>query len=113
MKNQMIGYEINPVVGLETKKGLSKHKNVKIISENIFDSFPDDVNIFFLHDPFKGPMMEEFKERIWEIRHNEPIILYLHPVQLHSFDDDRFSYEKVEVTYLNWTYNLAIIKIAG
>jgi hypothetical protein len=58
-------------------------------------------------------MVNEFKERIWEIRKNEPVILYLHPVHIDAFDDERFVYETVEITHLKWTLNLAIIKIAS
>jgi SAM-dependent methyltransferase len=110
VKSRMIGYEINPVVGRETKKHLSKYKNVTIIPENIFDNFPVDGNIFFLNNPFRGPMLEEFKDRIWEIRNNNPVVFYLHAVHIASYDTNRFEYEIVKIKNQKWTFDLAIIK---
>jgi SAM-dependent methyltransferase len=112
MKNKMIGYEINQLVGQKTKKYLSKYKNVEITAENIFDDFPASSNIFYLYNPFKGPMMEEFKESIWKIKKNNPVILYLNPECIDSFNDARFVYKTVEIPYKTWSYSFAIIKIA-
>jgi SAM-dependent methyltransferase len=112
IKNRMIGYEINPIVGLKTKKNLSKYKNVTIIAEDIFTHFPVDGNIFFFYNSFKGPMLEEFKDRIWEIRNNDPVILYLHPLHIDCFDNNRFIYQMVEIPFLQWSIKLAIVKIA-
>jgi SAM-dependent methyltransferase len=113
MKNRMIGYEINQLVGLKTKKHLSKYKNVEITAENIFDNFPVDSNVFYIYNPFNGPMMEEFKESIWKIKQNNPVILYLNPECIDSFNDTRFVNEIVEIPHKTWSYNFAIIKIAN
>jgi len=112
VKNKMIGYEINPSVGLKTQKSLSKYKNVAIITQNIFDNFPSEANIFYLYNPFKEPMVQAFKENIWEIRKNDPVILYVHPVNIDVFDDSRFTYRIVEIPFLQYTISLAIIRIA-
>jgi hypothetical protein len=57
-------------------------------------------------------MLEEFKERIWEIRNNDPVIFYLHSLHIDSFDDNRFTYEIVEVRNQKWTFDMAIVRTA-
>jgi hypothetical protein len=40
-------------------------------------------------------MMEDFKEQIWELKNNNPVILYLlsNPTCLETFNDSRFRVE--------------------
>ena len=91
----MIGYEINQIVGNKTSKNLARYKNVKIVSENIFDNFPIEANLFYLYNPFNKDTMEIFKESIWSIRDNNPRILYYNSKFISVFDDNRFKYEVI------------------
>ncbi|PHX74442.1 MAG: hypothetical protein CK547_03320 [Chitinophagaceae bacterium] len=109
----MIGYEINPIVGNQTRKNLARYKNIEIISNNIFNDFPNSVNLFYLFNPFSEEMMNDFKESIWNIRYNNPTILYYNPKFIQVFDDSRFTYSKTEISPLQWglQFELAIIRI--
>ena len=114
MKNKMIGYEINAAVGNAVRKNLSRFKNVSIISENIFDDFPLNGTIFYLFNPFRESMMEDFKEQIWSIKENNPVILYYNPTCLEVFNDKRFVYKIIDIpiSHFGFEYKLAIIELA-
>jgi SAM-dependent methyltransferase len=111
-KNRMIGYEINTEVAEKTKRNLGSYKNVEIISENIFDRFPKDANLFYLFNPFNHTLMQEFKGHILEMKDKDPVILYYNPTCLHVFDDDRFVYELTDFSRLDLgvPHKLAIIR---
>lgn len=113
VKNKLIGYEINPVVGEETKKRLAKHKNVEIRLDNIFDDFPTEGNVFYMYNPFKDAMVREFRERILKLAHLDPVILYNNPVHLHIFDEETFDiqFEEILVKEFDYTFPFALIKI--
>ncbi len=113
-KNKMIGYEINADVAERAKKQLNRFKNVEIRSENIFDNFPSEPNIFYMFNPFSQLLMKEFKECIYNIKDRKPVILYYNPTCLGVYDDPRFKYEVIDFEALNEgvPYKLAIIKIA-
>ena len=113
IRNQMIGYEINPLVGNKARKKLARFKNVKIISENIFDDFPSQANLFYLFNPFSKDLMEIFKESIWNIRIENPTILYFNAKFINVFDDDRFIYEMKKIPFIErgWIIDLAIIRV--
>lgn len=115
LKNRMIGYEINQTVGNKTKQNLARYKNVEIRSENIFNNFPKDGNVFYLFNPFRERMVTEFKNNIWKLRDKNPVILYYNPEYLEIFNDTRFTYEIKDIPMLQSGYEvkLAIIKIVG
>lgn len=114
LKNKMIGYEINKEVADKTAINLSRYKNVSIHSANIFDDFPKQANVFYLFNPFKESMMNEFKSRIWEMKDKSPVILYYNPTCIEVFNDNRFTTELIDVPVLffGFPYKLAIIRIA-
>ena len=114
LKNRMIGYEINMDVAEKTKKNLLCYQNVTIDCGNIFDNFPKDVNVFYLFNPFKTAMMQDFKANILKLRDKNPVILYYNPTCLEVFDDPQFNYELIEVPILffGFPYKLAIIRLA-
>lgn len=114
VKNKMIGYEINDTIGNKTKQNLSRYKNVEICCENIFNNFPENANVFYLFNPFREEMTNDFKERVWKIKDKNPIILYYNPEYLEAFNDERFVYEIKDIPMLQSGYKvkLAIIKVA-
>ncbi len=119
LTNKMIGYEINEMVANELKQNLSRYKNVEILSENIFENFPTHANVFYMFNPFKEGMMQDFKECIWKMKDNNPVILYYNPTCLNVFDDNRFVYDIKTISGImndskqaGWHYDkLAIIRI--
>lgn len=113
VKNKLIGYEINRAVGQETKKRLAKYKNVEIRLDNIFDDFPTEGNVFYLYNPFKDAMVREFRHRILNLKHLDPVILYNNPVHLHIFDQETFDvqFEEIPVKEFNYTFPFALIRI--
>lgn len=113
LKNKMLGYEINPLVAEATKKNLSRYTNVEIFASNIFDDFPTTANVFYMFNPFKQTMMQEFKEQILQMRDKKPVILYYNPTCIDVFKDTRFSCELIDVPILffGFPYKLAIIKL--
>jgi SAM-dependent methyltransferase len=113
LKNQMIGYEINPLVCDKTKKRLARFKNAEIRCENIFDDFPEQGNVFYLYHPFKEAMMIEFMHQILKIADRNPVILYNNPAHLDVFNNENFSFELFEIPIINYGYNFsfAIIKL--
>ncbi|HTD40519.1 MAG TPA: class I SAM-dependent methyltransferase [Mucilaginibacter sp.] len=114
LKNKMIGYEINKTVAEKTKKNLSRYGNVDIRSENIFNDFPTEGNIFYLFNPFREAMMKDFKKRILQIREKNPVILYYNPQYLDIFNDERFTYDLKDIPILQSGYpvKLALIKLS-
>jgi SAM-dependent methyltransferase len=113
IKNTMIGYEINPLVGNQTAKRLARYKNVIIRCDNIFDDFPPEGNVFYLYNPFKDAMTTEFSQRILKIANRKPVILYNNPLHLNVFDDDRFEYtlHEIEVPEYGYTFSFAVIRV--
>lgn len=113
IKNRMLGYEINNVVADKLKSNLKRFENVEIHSENIFENFPVNANIFYLFNPFKQEMMLEFKEQIWSIKKNNPVILYYNPTCIDTFYDERFTVElkSLSINHFGADYKLAIIRL--
>ena len=85
LRNKIIGYEINPVVGDVTKKRLARFKNVEIRCYNIFDDFPGIGNVFYMYHPFQEEMVTLFMNSIFKISDRNPVILYNNPVQFVCF----------------------------
>jgi len=112
LRNKMIGYEINSVVGEKTKKRLKRFKNVEIRCENIFDDFPKEGNIFYLYNPFKEAMITEFMQRILAVSDRNPVILYNNPIHLEIFNNGNFSCQlfEIPVSRYGYTYTFAVIK---
>lgn len=115
LKNKMIGYEINKVVGAQTQKRLARFKNIEIRCDNIFDNFPDQGNIFYLYHPFVEWLVIEFMQRILKIADRNPVILYNNPLHLNVFDNENFSYEvfDIPVAQYDYSFRFAIIKLSG
>jgi SAM-dependent methyltransferase len=113
IKNKIIGYEINEAVGNQTKKNLSRFNNVEILSENIFDDFPEHANVFYMAHPFNEAMMIDFKDRILSMRESDPVILYNNPVFKDVFDSENFSMEVIDMPHRQSGYEarVAIINI--
>lgn len=113
LSNRMIGYEINDVVGLKTKKRLKRYKNIEIRCENIFDDFPADVNVFYLYNPFKEAMVNQFIAEILKISAKDPLIIYNNPVHLNCFSEKDFSVQLFDIPVSKYGYNFqfAIIKV--
>lgn len=113
VKNKIIGYEINSLIADKTKFNLSKYDNVEIYGKNIFDDFPQNANVFYMFNPFKRTMMEDFKEHILSIKYRNPIILYYNPTCLEVFNDLRFKTELIDVPlrFFGIPYKLAVIKL--
>ncbi len=114
LRNKMIGYEINNLVGDKTKKRLSRYKNVEIRCENIFDDFPPEGNVFYLYNPFKEVMITEFMGDILKITDRNPVIIYNNPIHLDIFrNSKKFSIEVFDVPVPKYDYDFkfAIIKV--
>lgn len=113
LKNKLIGYEINPAVGLKTARRLNHYPNVAIRVENIFDDFPPEGNIFYLYNPFKEDMMRSFMAAILKVAHRNPVIIYNNPIHLSLFDTPDFSckYFDLPVPGYDYTFQFALIKI--
>ena len=114
LKNKMIGYEINEAVGNKTKANLARYNNVQIRSENIFNNFPKEGNLFYLFNPFKEAMIIEFRDRILEMKENNPVILYYNPAYIDIFIDQRFRCEirDIPIPQSGYDLRLAIIRIS-
>ena len=113
VKNKMIGYEINDIIGNKTKQHLSRYKNVDIRCENIFNNFPENANVFYIYNPFREEMTNDFKEQIWKIRDKNQVILYYNPVCIAVFNDKRFVYDIKDVPPLDgYKMDIAIIRVA-
>lgn len=116
LKNKMIGYEINTLVADKTKKRLSKYKNVEILSDDIFNDFPKEGDIFYLYNPFKEEMMREFMSEILKIKDRNPIIIYNTPILINLFyNDENFTCEKFDlpVDKYGYTFTFAVIRVKG
>ena len=113
VKNDLIGYEINEIVAVKTKKNLSRFKNVKIECKNIFDDFPISGNVFYLFNPFNENMTRQFKDQLLNLKGNDPIVFYFNPKWLEVFNEDLFTYEvkSLYVTDYKFYTDFAIIKI--
>jgi SAM-dependent methyltransferase len=113
IKNKLVGYEINPAVAAETAKHLARYKNVEIRSNNIFDDFPKEGNVFYLYHPFKEVMMTAFREELLKIADRNPVMLYNNPIHIDLFDNESFTYEFFDIPVPQYDYNFqfAIIRI--
>ena len=113
LKNKMIGYEINPAVSLKTEKRLARYPNVHILTENIFDNFPTEGNVFYLYNPFKETMVSQFAQEILKLKSRAPIIIYNNPIHLAVFINQHFTCESltIPVARFGYTFTCAIIRL--
>lgn len=58
--NRIYGLEIDPDVASATARRLRRYKNVVILSGDASTLLPADGSVFFLFEPFYGPMMTKF-----------------------------------------------------
>ena len=110
-RNKMIGYEINPLVGNQTKKRLSRYNNVEIRCANIFDDFPAEGNVFYLYHPFKEAMMKTFMQRFLSIADRNPIMLYNNTLHLDVFNPGIFEIEAFDIPVTAYGYNFTFAMI--
>lgn len=110
-QNRMIGYEINEAVGHQTQKRLSRYKNIEIRCENIFDNFPEKIEVFYLYNPFKEAMTSAFIEKVLQMQ-RAPVIIYNNPIHLNLFTSDKFTCQVFDIPVKRYKYNFqfAIIK---
>lgn len=113
LKNKMIGYEINPMVGEKTRKRLARYKNVEIRCCNIFDDFPGEGNVFYLYHPFKEAMMRAFMNEVQKVAERKPVLLYNNPAHLNVVDTDKFICQVFDepVNAYGYTFRFAIIRV--
>lgn len=111
LKNKMIGYEINQEVAEKTKKRLARWKNVEIRSNNIFDDFPTEGNVFYLYHPFKEVMMTQFREELLKVADRDPVMLYNNPVHVDLFQNDKFNCEVFDIAIPKYDYTFKFAKI--
>lgn len=115
LRNTMIGYEINREVAYKTRQRLARFKNVSIRSENIFDDFPREGNVFYLYHPFKEEMMKDFVGRMLAITERNPVIVYNNPVYVDFFDPGNFVCEIFDetITEYDYAFKFAVIRVKG
>lgn len=110
IRNKIIGAEYNDDIANETRTHVSRFKNVEIRSGDIFASFPDQANVFYLYNPFNEELMKKFKAHIFGLSSNKRVyILYYSPWYVDVFkEDDRFS---VEIMKIPGNWDIALISI--
>jgi len=117
--NKIVGLELDPVIGEQTKQRLAKYHNVTIIVGDAIDNLPRDGTAFFLFNPFNAPIVERFKRFA-----SDPVatdlqaipspqrdvrIYYYNPKHLDCFTSD--SSWKVEQLKLRPTARFQAVKI--
>ena len=110
-ENKIVGLELDPVIGEQTKRRLRKHTNVTIIDGNAIDNLPHDGTVFFLFNPFNAPIVENFKHRLSAMLPSQRgvQIYYYNPKHLDCFAND--SSWKIEQLLLRPTARFQAVKI--
>lgn len=102
--NSIYGIENDAELALGVARRLRRFPNVKIITGDVFDHWPEDGSLFYLFNPFNRKLTEKFRDRL--IRTNGVAratgrairIIYYYPASLDVFEEnDRFLIEDLEV----------------
>jgi SAM-dependent methyltransferase len=73
IKCEIIGVEIDPEVASATARRLRRYRNVRIVSGNILEQWPQNATLFYVYNPFGAPVVERFCDRL--AAHPRPFVL--------------------------------------
>ena len=113
--NKIYGIEINKLIADKVSWRLRNFKNVHIICGSAVDNIPYDANIFYMFYPFKGKMVDDFKDRIFatgglnSTGKKIKILLYTQITPTDFCGDARFKVTKVQMP--KRFYNLFLIEV--
>lgn len=98
-KNRMVGLEIDPQIAAQTRKRLSRFKNVTIVAGNCLECLPLTGTVFYLYNPFTEAVMREFKERLLALPQTDRIRIFYYNCRFAEIfaNDPRFDVERHEV----------------
>lgn len=67
LTNRIIGIELDEKIAQQTRQRLRGYKNVTIITGDAVQNIPADGTLFFLFNSFGRPVVEAFKQRLFEL----------------------------------------------
>lgn len=89
IKNQIEGFEYNPIIADQVAERMRPYPNVTIHAGDIFEHFPYHGTLFYFYHPFKRPLVERFKKCLDKINQNQALrIIYYFPLHLEVFSQD-------------------------
>jgi len=108
---QLCGVEINPDVAIHTKKWTSRHDNIKIIQDDIFNVNIDEYNIFCLARPLSpDSFFLKFVEKL-EAQLTHPItLIYLFEQESGYLLHNRIGWKETRWEYYDRKYGFYVIK---
>lgn len=77
-EGKMIGVEIDEEVASFVAKRLKRYDNIEIITGNALDFISDRVDIYFMFNPFKDSMFQDFITQVEE-KQKKAHIIYFNP----------------------------------
>jgi SAM-dependent methyltransferase len=89
-RNKIYGLELDLDIASATAQRLNKFPNVTILPGDAIENLPADGTLFFLFNPFKGWVLEKFKQRMLErFSNNGRVrIVYYHSKFIDVFQND-------------------------
>lgn len=107
--NKIYGIELDPEICARTARRLRRRRNVTIICGDASELIPRDGALFYLFNPFDGPVMERFAAGL--LRRDKPAtIVYYNAKYLDVFGGDpRFSVRELDDPRL--THRSAVITL--
>ena len=107
--NKIYGIELDPEICARTARRLRRRRNVTIICGDASELIPPEGTLFYLFNPFDGPVMERFAAGL--LRRDKPAtIVYYNAKYLDAFGGDpRFSVRELDDPRL--THRSAVITL--
>lgn len=111
-EGRMVGVEVNPSVAEFARGRLGRYRRVEIITGDATRVLPEDGNVFYLYNPFEGPLIKAFAEKLAEMKPapgSNLRVIYFNPVFLEEFEKQKIwsirlggvePYSKHKVAYL-------------
>jgi SAM-dependent methyltransferase len=92
VKCDIIGIEIDPDVALTTARRLRRYSNVRIVTGNIVDAWPESGTVFYVYNPFAAPVVEQFCDRL-AAHPRSFVVLYYNCIYREPFERHGFQVE--------------------
>jgi SAM-dependent methyltransferase len=89
-RNKIIGIELDPDIGDQTRRRLRRYSTVSIIGGDALENIPADGTLYYLYNPFAASVLQVFCDRLAEVLDNskDVRIYYYRPLHIAVFKND-------------------------
>jgi SAM-dependent methyltransferase len=88
-RGRIVGVEVNPPVAEFARSRLKQYSQIEIVTGDATQILPPDGSVFYLYNPFEGPLIRAFAEKLASmpvVVHRRQLIIYFNPAFLGEFE---------------------------